>query len=71
MLRPGWEGMSGKQGGDPAKLAAALLKITSESNPPKRWMAGADAIAEAERKAKELLEQANAYRELSSSLSYE
>jgi hypothetical protein len=34
-------------------------------------MAGADSIAEAERKAKELLEQANAYRELSSSLSYE
>jgi NAD(P)-dependent dehydrogenase (short-subunit alcohol dehydrogenase family) len=70
-LRPFWESMSGTQGGDPAKLAAALLKITSESTPPKRWMAGADSIAEAERKAKELLEQANAYRELSSSLSYQ
>ncbi|MDQ0640052.1 NAD(P)-dependent dehydrogenase (short-subunit alcohol dehydrogenase family) [Pedobacter sp. W3I1] len=70
-LRPFWESMNGTQGGDPAKLAAALLKITSESTPPKRWMAGADSIAEAERKAKELLEQANAYRELSSSLSYQ
>lgn len=70
-LRPFWESMSGTQGGDPAKLAAALLKITSESTPPKRWMAGADSIAEAERKAKELLEQANAFRELSSSLSYQ
>ena len=39
-LRPFWESMSGKQGGDPAKLAAALLKITSENTPPKRWMAG-------------------------------
>lgn len=70
-LKPFWKSMSGKQGGDPAKLAAALLKIASENTPPKRWMAGADSITEAERKAKELQEQANAYRELSSSLSYE
>lgn len=70
-LKPFWESMSGKQGGDPAKLAAALLKIAGEKTPPKRWMAGADSIAEAERKAKELQEQANAYRELSSSLAYE
>jgi len=71
VLRPWWESMSGKQGGDPAELAAALLKIASENTPPKRWMAGADSIAEAERKAKELQDQANAYRELSSSLAYE
>jgi NAD(P)-dependent dehydrogenase (short-subunit alcohol dehydrogenase family) len=69
-LKPWWESMSGKQGGDPAKLAGALLKIASETTPPKRWMAGADSIAEAERKAKELQDQANAYRELSSSLSH-
>ncbi|MEP6554278.1 MAG: SDR family oxidoreductase [Ferruginibacter sp.] len=70
-LKPFWQSMSGTQGGDPAKLAAALLTIANENTPPKRWMAGADAIAEAERKAKELQEQANAYRELSSSLSFE
>lgn len=70
-LKPWWESMSGKQGGDPAKLAAALLTIAGEKTPPKRWMAGADAISEAERKAKELIDQANAYRELSSSLAYE
>jgi len=70
-LKPWWESMSGKQGGDPAKLAAALLTIAGEKTPPKRWMAGADAISEAERKAKELIEQADAYRELSSSLAYE
>lgn len=69
-LKPLWESMSGNQGGDPAKLAAALLKIADEKTPPKRWMAGADSIAEAERKARELQEQANAYRELSSSLAY-
>ncbi|MES2379424.1 MAG: SDR family oxidoreductase [Bacteroidota bacterium] len=71
VLKPWWNSMSGQQGGDPAKLAAALLKIAGEDTPPKRWMAGADSIAEAERKANELQEQANAYRELSSSLSYE
>jgi NAD(P)-dependent dehydrogenase (short-subunit alcohol dehydrogenase family) len=71
MLRPGWEGMSGKQGGDPAKFATALLTIANEETPPKRWMAGADCLAEVERKIKELQEQANAFRELSSSLSYE
>ena len=70
-LKPFWQSMSGTQGGDPAKLAAALLTIANENTPPKRWMAGADAIAEAERKAKELQEQANAYRDLSSSLSFE
>jgi len=69
-LKPWWKSMSGQQGGDPAKLASALLKIACENEPPKRWMAGADCIAEAERKAKTLQEQADAYRELSSSLSY-
>ena len=71
VLKPGWQSMSGQQGGDPAKLAAALLKVASESKPPKRWMAGADSVAEAERKAKELQAQANAYRELSSSLAHD
>jgi NAD(P)-dependent dehydrogenase (short-subunit alcohol dehydrogenase family) len=70
-LKPWWESMSGKQGGDPAKLAAALLSIASESTPPKRWMAGADSLAEAERKANELHDQANAYRALSSSLAHD
>jgi NAD(P)-dependent dehydrogenase (short-subunit alcohol dehydrogenase family) len=63
-----WKSMNGKQGGDPAKLAAALITITSEDQPPLRFLAGADAVQTAEDKAKLLLEQANAYRELSSSL---
>ena len=62
--------MNGKQGGDPAKLAAALIKIVDENEPPKRWLAGADAIATAEQKVAEFQKQINAYRELSSSLSY-
>src|SRR5580692_6319583 len=41
------------------------------SEPPRRWLAGADAVSEAERKAGELLKQANAYRNLSSSLAHQ
>ncbi len=66
-----WESMNGKQGGDPAKLAKALLTIASEEKPPLRWIAGADAIAAVEQKLVELQEQINAYRDLSTSLSYE
>jgi NAD(P)-dependent dehydrogenase (short-subunit alcohol dehydrogenase family) len=69
-LRPMWKGLSGKQGGDPAKLADALIKIANENEPPKRWLAGADAIAQAEAKVSEFQKQINAYRELSSSLAH-
>jgi NAD(P)-dependent dehydrogenase (short-subunit alcohol dehydrogenase family) len=66
-----WKGMNGKQGGDPAKLAAALLTIANAEQPPLRWLAGADAIGAAEQKANDLLAQADAYRELSSSLAHD
>jgi NAD(P)-dependent dehydrogenase (short-subunit alcohol dehydrogenase family) len=66
-----WKSMNGKQGGDPAKLAAALITIAAEKQPPLRWLAGADAVQTAEDKARLLLEQANAYRELSSSLAHD
>jgi NAD(P)-dependent dehydrogenase (short-subunit alcohol dehydrogenase family) len=70
-LRPWWDGMNGKQGGDPAKLARALIVVASQDEPPLRWFAGADAIAEAERKVAEFQQQINAYRELSTSLAHE
>jgi NAD(P)-dependent dehydrogenase (short-subunit alcohol dehydrogenase family) len=63
--RPAWESMSGKQTNDPAKLAKALLAVVDQEQPPLRWAAGADAV---EQKAKELLVQVDAYRDLSSSL---
>lgn len=65
-----WKSMSGKQGGDPAKLAGALVQLAGLENPPTRFVAGADAVQAIEAKAKALLAQAQAYRELSSSLSY-
>jgi NAD(P)-dependent dehydrogenase (short-subunit alcohol dehydrogenase family) len=66
--RPAWESMSGKQTNDPAKLAEALLTVVDQEHPPLRWVAGADAVETVEQKAKELLAQVDAYRELSSSL---
>jgi NAD(P)-dependent dehydrogenase (short-subunit alcohol dehydrogenase family) len=66
-----WNAMNGQQGGDPAKLANALVQLASRDEPPLRWVAGADAIATVEQKAKDLLAQADAYRELSSNLAYD
>jgi len=63
-----WNAMNGKQGGDPAKLADALLQVASQDKPPLRFAAGADAVATFEQKARVLLAQAGAYRELSSNL---
>ena len=59
------------QGGDPAKLAKALVQLASQDEPPFRWPAGADAVDTTARKAKELLAQADANRELSSSLAFD
>jgi hypothetical protein len=65
-----WKSMDGKQGGDPAKLAHALLKLVELKEPPTRFAAGADAVQTFETKAKALLAQANAHHELSISLAY-
>jgi hypothetical protein len=66
-----WNGMNGQQSGDPAKLAAALLTVTQQDNPPLRWVAGADAVATVEQKARGLLAQADAYRDLSTNLAHD
>jgi NAD(P)-dependent dehydrogenase (short-subunit alcohol dehydrogenase family) len=66
-----WKSMNGQQGGDPAKLANALVQLAGQDNPPPRFVAGADAIAAFEQKANDLLSQANAHRELSASLAIE
>jgi len=63
-----WNGMNGKQGGDPAKLARALLVIAELEQPPFRFIAGADALAQAEEKLAERRQQIDAHRDLSSSL---
>jgi NAD(P)-dependent dehydrogenase (short-subunit alcohol dehydrogenase family) len=66
-----WRGYNGQQSGDPAKLAQALITISSQEMPPRRFIAGADAVSTAEQVAATLLQQTEAYRKLSSSLAYE
>ena len=63
-----WNSMNGKQGGDPTKLASALVRLASEDEPPRRFVAGTDAVAAVEKKANDLLAQADAHRELSGNL---
>jgi NAD(P)-dependent dehydrogenase (short-subunit alcohol dehydrogenase family) len=65
-----WQSMDGKQGGDPAKLADALIKLAELDEPPLRFAAGADAVGVFETRATELRDQADAHRELSSNLAH-
>ncbi|HPG94708.1 MAG TPA: hypothetical protein PLR28_09170, partial [Dokdonella sp.] len=63
-----WNSTNGHQGGDPAKLASALIQLAALDQPPARFAAGADAVQTFETKAGVLLTQANAHEALSSSL---
>lgn len=66
-----WESMNGQQAGDPAKLAAALLTVAGQDQPPARFVAGADAIEAVSAKAKDLLAQAEASRKLGADLAHD
>ena len=63
-----WNSMNGQQGGDPAKLALALVELAGQREPPLRFVAGVDAMATVEKKANDLIAQADAHRDLSSNL---
>jgi NAD(P)-dependent dehydrogenase (short-subunit alcohol dehydrogenase family) len=63
-----WKATHGRQAGDPAKLAQALLTIASQQPPPRRFLAGADAIATAEQKIADLQADIESNRQLSTSL---
>ncbi len=65
-----WQANNGLQPGDPAKVAQALIKIASEKLPPRRFIAGADAIVLAKQKVADLQTQIEAYSYLSVALSY-
>jgi NAD(P)-dependent dehydrogenase (short-subunit alcohol dehydrogenase family) len=66
-----WKSQNGRQGGDPAKLAQALLTIAGAEPPPRRFIAGADAIATAEQKVADLREDIESNRALSTSLAFD
>ncbi len=65
-----WNSQNGKQSGDPVKLAQALLVIASQDPPPRRFIAGADAIGTAEQKIADLKADIESNRQLSTSLDF-
>lgn len=66
-----WSSMDGLQGGDPAKLAAAMVHLSDSAALPLRFVAGADAMAGVEANLKTIQGQIDAHRELSASLSFD
>jgi len=63
-----WNAQNGKQMGDTTKLGRALVTVAGRAQPPRRFIAGADAIAVAEGKIADLQEAVDAERNLSTSL---
>jgi len=70
-ILPFWEQMNGKQSGDPAKLARALVTLLDSPTPPARFVAGADAVQGVTQKADLLRQQATAFPELSTNLAHD
>ena len=66
-----WKAQNGQQSGDAAKLARALVAIADQNPPPRRFIAGADAIATAEQKIADLKTEIEANRDLSTSLAFD
>ena len=67
----GQQSINGQQGGDPARLADALVQLAARNEPPPRFPAGADAITTFENRAKHLLALADANRDLSGNLDHD
>jgi NAD(P)-dependent dehydrogenase (short-subunit alcohol dehydrogenase family) len=70
-LLAAWKATHGQQAGDPAKLAQALLTIATQQPPPRRFLAGADAISTAEQKIADLQADIESNRQLSTSLAFD
>jgi NAD(P)-dependent dehydrogenase (short-subunit alcohol dehydrogenase family) len=61
---------NGKQPGDPARAAAALLRLASEKNPPLRIVLGSDAYQAAEKNDLAKIDLAKEWKELSLSTDF-
>ena len=66
-----WTGQNGRQSGDPAKLAQALLTVAGEQPPRRRFIAGADSIRSADQKVADLHADVELNRERFTSLDFE
>ena len=63
--------MNGTQSGDPAKLAASLVKVVELEEPSARRVAGADAVQAVKQKGHTLIDQAEAHLDLSVGLDHD
>ncbi len=66
-----WKGMNGQQGGDPSKLASALVTLSDSGDLPLRFLAGADVMTGVEQNLATIQGQIDAHRDLSASLAYD
>ena len=66
-----WSSMNGLQGGDPEKLAQALVTLSDSGELPLRFLAGADVMAGVEQNLATIQSQIDAHRELSASLEFD
>ena len=63
--------MNGQQGGEPAKLAQAIVTLSALGDLPRRFVAGADTMAGVEQNLDTIHGQIDAHRDLSASLAYD
>jgi hypothetical protein len=54
--------MNGKQPGDAAELAHAVVELIDSPIPPRRFVAGKDGLDSVAQKGHDLLDQVEAYR---------
>lgn len=66
-----WKDANGQQGGDPAKLARALVTLSDSGDLPLRFLAGVDVMAGVEQNLATIQGQVDAHRELSASLAHD
>ncbi len=69
-LRAARKEKSGNQPNDPAKAAAALLKLVASDNPPSRLLLGEDALALVEQKLDDVREEIAAWEDVTRSTGY-
>ncbi len=66
-----WRTVSGKQAGDPSRLAQAVLALAATARPPLRFVAGTDAVATMAQAISLRREDLGRWRGLSESLAHE
>jgi len=69
-VRAGFESRSGKQAGDPVKLAEALVRLANEARPPMRFVGGNFALGIAEKKLQTVRADLDTWRALSAATDY-